>query len=111
MELINAVKMLYAHSNTYCYERDTRTDSTLNSTTMHTLITPSLYLELECEYFSLQCRVIYDFENCNKEQEVRKILSVYPLSHASIHEPRINGVAKCFKNTLALQGDKHFYYL
>jgi len=111
MELIKSVKSLYTTRNELVFERNDKRDRTLNSSTMHTFITSSLYLELECDFFELKCKVLYDFEKCPFEREIRKLLTIHPFDTVARHEPRKKGVAASFEAVKAFRGMTHFYNL
>jgi hypothetical protein len=111
MELIKSVKSLYSTRNELVFECSDKRNRALNSTTMHTFIASSLYLELECDFFELKCKVLYDFERCPFEREIRKLLTVYPLDTVTRHEPRKKGVSASFEAVKAFRGMTHFYNL
>ena len=111
MQIIECVKTHYLKPNELVFEHDSRKDTTLNSSPMHTFITKNLFLELECTYGKYECVVLYDFQDCSFEQEVRKLLKPYPLSVAAKHEPRAGGVAAYFNRVYQFQNGKHFYHI
>jgi hypothetical protein len=111
MQIIKCIKTHYLKPNELVFEHDSRKDRTLNSSTMHSFITKNLFLELECTYGTYECVVLYDFQDCSFEQEVRKLLRPYPLSVAAKHAPRTSGVTAYFNRVYQFQNGKHFYHI
>jgi hypothetical protein len=111
MNLLTKVKALYATKQEYVFERDLKENDNHNCTSMHSFLTSSLVLELECGLLDYKLYVHYDFDNCPFEQEIRKLLDAYPFKRAALHSPKEQGVAAYFKAVVAFQGKQHCNYL
>lgn len=108
MRLIERIKTLYKHSGIVVYERNHRNDSSLNPTIMHSFITKTLLLELECEYVHHRCELYFDFNNCPHEAQIKMWLKEYPFAVSTIQKTPRGGIAAYFDRILAFQGDSHF---
>lgn len=111
IRLLAQVKSLYTARSELIYDHNTREDSHLNSTVMHTFLTTTLLLELECEYVNCKCQINYDFQQCPFEKQIKELFKRYPLSAYIKHTPIKEGVGNRYKGTLAFQGDTHFHHL
>jgi len=108
MLLVRRVKRLYSGSNIEVYERDHRHDSVLNSSTMHTFITPNLYLELECSHVHHRCQVLYSIGNCRSPEQIHTWLKEYPFSIAKQEQSLDGGISAYFNRVRSCQDSKYF---
>jgi hypothetical protein len=76
--IIEAVKQRFLMPGELYYDRDYKQDKTENCCAMHSFITPTFYIYLECS-FDYEYRVEYAFWNCPFEAEIRTMLRPYPL--------------------------------
>lgn len=74
-EILKLAKTLYSQlqstSERTVFEKNCKNDNSESCLAMHTFLTSSCYLHLECS-FDFKYRILYDFFNCPFEKEIMK---------------------------------------
>jgi hypothetical protein len=78
-EILKSAKSLYsqlqATSKRTVYEKDCKNNNSESSLAMHSFLTSSCYLHLECSFDYLY-RIRYDFYNCPFEKEIIQLINL-----------------------------------
>jgi len=107
--LAKAKKLLSQHPQTV-FERDQREDSSHSTYTMHSFLSPSFYLNLDCCPDFNYC-IKYAFCNCPYEGELRKLLNCY-LLQGKAKEVELKPTFQAFYNDVpSFQHKKYVFVL
>lgn len=90
------------------FERDYKQDSTDSCLSMHCFLTPNFYIYLECG-LDLIYRIDWAFNNCSYEDEVIKLLQLYPINLRSKQIALQPDHSTYYKRTLDYQGPRYVY--
>lgn len=78
-DILKSAKTLYSQlestSERTVFEKDCKNNSSESSLAMHTFLTSSCYLHLECSFDYLY-RIQYDFYNCPFENEIMRLIEL-----------------------------------
>jgi len=92
------------------FERDYRNCNAENAFAMHSLMSNSIYLYLECDY-SFNYRIEYAFNNCPFEAEIKKLLRPFVLVNSSKEIQLKPDFNTYFATVLNVQDKKYIHYL
>jgi len=106
--IVNLVRSHYLKPGEVYFERDHKTDTSDGLFGMHTFLTPSFYLWLEC---NLLCdyKAEYAFNECDYELAIRKFLRSYPLDRTATERILKPDFETYYQTTLRVQ-DKKFVF-
>lgn len=106
--IIVAVKQQFLKPGEVYYDRDYKHDKTENCFAMHSFISPSFYIYLECS-FDYDYRVEYAFNTCSFEADIRTMLRPYPLDRQAT-EVQLKPDFKTFYDTVMRIQDRSFIF-
>jgi hypothetical protein len=107
-QIIAMVKKLHLKQGELYFERDYKDDSTEGYLAMHSFLTSSFYLYIECE-LTYDYHVEWAFHNCSYEAEVMEILTRYPMDTMSREVTPTPDLPTFYKRTLAIQSREFVY--
>ena len=108
--IIDAVKQHLSKSDKIYFERDFRHDKTHNCAAMHSFMTSSFYIYLECNIDYIY-RVEFAFNNCPFESEIRQMLQPYPLDRQAVEVQKQPDYHTFFLNLLHIQDECYLHSL
>lgn len=108
--IIAHVKKHHQTSDEQYFERDYKHDPNEGILAMHTFLTATFYIFLECQ-LTLAFNVEYAFLNCPYEAEVRKLLQVFPLDTKSKQVAVLPDFITFYERTLAIQEPQFIHSL
>ena len=106
--IIDTVKRLYLTDGEIYYDRDYKHDKMENCLAMHSFITSTFYIYLECD-FCYDYKMEYDFHNCPFEAEVLEMLKQFPMNHAAKRIHLVPDYTAFYEKVLQIQDSKFIY--
>jgi hypothetical protein len=103
--IIAIVKRLYLVKGEQYFERDYKHDPNEGYLSMHTFLTNSFYIHLQCGG-DLVYRVEFEFYNCYYSAQITKLLQEYPMDIRSNQVSLKPDLPTNFANTIAYQSQE-----
>jgi len=115
-EILKLAKTLYSQlqstSERTLYEKNFKNDNSESCLAMHTFLTSSCYLHLECS-FDFKYRIQYDFFNCPFEKELMQQIQLredYSPGYCK-HKQLKPNCEEFFNRVIKVQDKEHIYLL
>jgi hypothetical protein len=106
MRAVDRAKKLLTQTPITYFERDERKDTSHSPFAMHTFLSRSLYLHLECNIMC-EFQIQYAFNHCSYEKEIREMLKSYPLE-GRVKEVELSPDFSTFYDAVLRFQDKKF---
>jgi hypothetical protein len=107
--VLRDVKELFANSGEICYERNFKDDNE-NPFTIYSFLTSTFWWEIECD-FCYQINIVYQFQNCPYEAEIRALFKTYHLTPYITEVAKQPSLAAFYKAVLACQKPQFIHTL
>jgi len=108
--IIDAVKQQHLVSGKIYFERDFKFDKSHNCCAMHSFMTSSFYIYLECNIDYI-FRVEFAFNDCAYESEIRAMLKPYPLDRQATEVQKQPDFHTLLMNVLHTQDECYLHSL
>lgn len=108
--ILNAVKTLYLKQGEVYFERNYKHEETENFLSMHSFISATCYLYLECD-FCYDFQVEYAFDNCPFEAQIRTFLRIHPLDTRATEKELQPDFKSFFERVLKFQDPQFIHAL